>query len=54
MAQNKGLDIGTNPPEVAAIIDLIKVIHCYKLPGAGVVGYTWLLKILAALRIRRC
>ena len=41
--QNKGLDIGTNPPEVAAIIDLIKDYTLgYKLPGAGGGGYLYM------------
>lgn len=54
--QNKGLDIGTNPPEVAAIIDLIKDYTLgYKLPGAGGGGYLYMVAKDpdAALRIRK-
>lgn len=54
--QNKGLDIGTNPPEVAAIIDLIKDYTLgYKLPGAGGGGYLYMVAKdpEAALRIRK-
>lgn len=54
--QNKGLDIGTNPPEVAAIIDLIKDYTLgYKLPGAGGGGYLYMVAkdLDAALRIRK-
>jgi galactokinase/mevalonate kinase-like predicted kinase len=41
--QNKLLDKGTNPPEIEAIIDLIKD-YClgYKLPGAGGGGYLYM------------
>lgn len=54
--QNKGLDIGTNPPEVAAIIDLIKDYTLgYKLPGAGGGGYLYMVAKDpdTALRIRK-
>lgn len=41
--QNKLLDKGTNPPEIEAIIELIKD-YClgYKLPGAGGGGYLYM------------
>lgn len=41
--QNKLLDKGTNPPQIEAIIDLIKD-YClgYKLPGAGGGGYLYM------------
>ena len=40
---NKRLDMGVNPPEVEAIIDMIKD-YClgYKLPGAGGGGYLYM------------
>lgn len=41
--QNKALDSGTNPPEVEAIIKLIKDYTLgYKLPGAGGGGYLYM------------
>ena len=41
--QNQLLDSGTNPPEVAAITDLIDDLCLgYKLPGAGGGGYLYM------------
>lgn len=53
--QNKTLDIGTDPPEVEAIIRQIKDYTLgYKLPGAGGGGYLYMVAkdAGAALRIR--
>lgn len=54
--QNKAIDKGTNPPEVASIINLIKDYTLgYKLPGAGGGGYLYMVAKdpEAALRIRK-
>lgn len=54
-SQNKRLDAGTNPPEVEAIIDVVKdYCYGYKLPGAGGGGYLYMIAKdpEAAARIR--
>ena len=53
--QNQLLDSGTNPPEVAAITDLIDDLCLgYKLPGAGGGGYLYMVAkdAEAAVRIK--
>lgn len=54
--QNQALDCGTNPPAVAAIIEMIKDYTLgYKLPGAGGGGYLYMVAkdLQAAGQIRR-